>query len=358
MRTPTLRVPDPASESDDRAPRRTSRVGRWIVGALAALAGIVALSGLAVLLRWGPFAPPPPWHGGAIDPAHDVGTLTLQRADGGAFRETDLIGRTTLFFFGYTRCPDVCPLALAHAAQVVRDLGIDGAGLDVYFVTVDPDRDGPERLRAYTANFGPRIVGLTGTPDQLAAAYRAFGVVSAKRPIEGRPDDYSVDHSAYVYLLDQSARVRLIYGYDQDPADLVADVRRLAREQLLRVADGWTRAVDRGMTAGGFLTIENRGTADRLIAARSDASERVEIHRTTVENGVARMEPIPALPIPYGATRLEPGGLHLMLVGTRRPFQIDERIVVMLTFENAGDLPAVLGVRSAVAATPMSGMGR
>jgi len=358
VRTPTLRVPDTAFESDSRAPGRATRVGRWIVAALAALAGAAALGGLAVLLQWGPFAPPAPWNGGAIDPAHDVGALTLLRADGVPFRETDLIGRTTLFFFGYTRCPDVCPLALAHAAQVVRAMGADGVGLDVYFVTVDPERDTPDHLRAYTANFGPRVVGLTGTASQLAAAYRAFGVVSARRPIEGRADDYSVDHSTYVYLLDATARVRLIYGFDQNPAGLAEDARRLMREQVVRVTGGWTRAVAPGMTAGGFLLIENRGAADRLIGARSDVADRVEIHRTTIENGMARMEKVSVLPLPFGSTRLEPGGLHLMLVDVRRALAADERIAVTLTFENAGELPAVLVVLPAGAAMPPAGTGR
>ena len=202
-----------------RAARLRSR--RWMVG--------VAVSGAAVALGGCGVSVTPardrPLNGGVLQQPFLVPELGLARTDGRAFSTAELRGRWALFFFGYTTCPDVCPLTLANVSLVRRQLG--GAAPEAFFVTVDPARDTPARLRDYMANFDPGIVALTGTEEQLAAARAAFGVVIEKRVVEGSGAAYFVDHTALVYLVNPAQQVQLVYPHGMAPADIVADLRRL-----------------------------------------------------------------------------------------------------------------------------------
>jgi protein SCO1/2 len=203
--------------------------GPWESGRVAAVCALLALLVAAVLVAR------PAWlsrDGGAfkgdeLRPAVTLPALSLARMDGRRFTTADTYGRQALFFFGYTRCPDVCPLTLAQMMQIQRQLGAEAGQLDIYFVTVDPARDTPERLRAYLANFGPRVVGLIGTTEELAATLRAFGAVAERRQSASWAGDYAMDHTALTYLVDPAGRIRLIYPYPIAPEDAVADLRRL-----------------------------------------------------------------------------------------------------------------------------------
>jgi protein SCO1/2 len=203
------------------------------MAALALVAGAPATSLAGCVARRapaaGPGAPAAALAGGALTPPVELPGLALQRAGGGRFTTADTRGRLSLFFFGYTTCPDVCPLTLAYVAQVRRRLG-GGAGaqrLDAYFVTVDPERDTAARLVEYVAHFDPAIVPLTGTPEELERARAAFGVVAEKRPLPGSAAGYAMDHTALVYLVDGEGRIRLVYPHGVPPDVIAADVRRL-----------------------------------------------------------------------------------------------------------------------------------
>jgi protein SCO1/2 len=135
-------------------------------------------------------------------------------------------GRTSLFFFGYTHCPDVCPLTLAQLAQMRRGLGADAAKVDMYFVTVDPARDTPEQMRSYVSNF-PGIVGLVGSDDQLAAAQSAFNVLAVRRDLGN--GDYAMDHTAATYLVNSAGQIQLAYPYGTPADDIASDLHRLVR---------------------------------------------------------------------------------------------------------------------------------
>ena len=310
------------------------------------LLGLAVVLGLLVVPRlWAPEPAPPAFKGGALTPPTALPPLTLQRADGRSFTTADTIGRTSFFVFGYTRCPDFCPLTLVQVAQLHRQLGADAANVDTYFVTVDPARDTPERLREYTANFDPTIVGLTGTPDQLTAAYAAFGVVAQRRDAPERPGDYFMDHTALSYLVDAGGRIRLVYPYPLEPADVAADVRALAATQPIRVADAWVRATTRSATPGlattaAYLTIVNTGrAADALVGVSSDAADAVDLHVTRVENGVARMEPVTSLDLPPGGKLVfAPGGSHVMLTGLRADLPPGSEVVLRFRFARAGEV--------------------
>ena len=141
----------------------------------------------------------------------------------------DFQGKVVALFFGYTQCPDVCPTTLAELAEVKKALGADGAKLQAVFVTVDPERDTPEVLKAYMANFDPDFVALRGSPEQLAAMAKDFKAYYKK--VEGKtPTSYTMDHSAGSYVYDTQGRVRLYTRYGSGAPALAGDVKKLLAE--------------------------------------------------------------------------------------------------------------------------------
>ena len=179
-------------------------------------------------------APGSGFNGGVLQSELVVPDFTLQRATGTPFSTEQLQGRLALVFFGYTHCPDVCPLSLAYVTKARQQLGKDGSQVDAYYVTVDPERDTPARMVDYLSNFDPPIAGLTGSAAELQRAREIFGVVAEKRPLPGSAAEYSMDHTALIYLVDgrgAAPRVRLVYPHGMQPADIAADVRRLLAER-------------------------------------------------------------------------------------------------------------------------------
>jgi protein SCO1/2 len=174
-----------------------------------------------------PTKPEPAFNGGVLNPALTLAPFELQQADGARFRSSTTAGRLSLVFFGYTFCPDVCPLTLAHVAQVRRELGASARLVDVYFITVDPERDTPSRLSEYLSKFDPAIVGLTGTPEELEQVRKVFGVLAKRRDVPESAAGYFVDHTAALYLIDAESRLRIVYPYGVTPQEIVADLRQL-----------------------------------------------------------------------------------------------------------------------------------
>ena len=138
----------------------------------------------------------------------------------------DFRGKAVVVFFGYTQCPDVCPTTLSEIAEAKRLLGPDGAKVQGVFVTVDPERDTPEVLKAYMANFGPDFVALRGTPEQLAEVAKEYKMYYKK--VDGKtPGSYTMDHSAGSYVYDPQGRVRLYTRYGTGPEALASDLQVL-----------------------------------------------------------------------------------------------------------------------------------
>jgi protein SCO1/2 len=138
----------------------------------------------------------------------------------------DFKGKLVVMFFGYTQCPDVCPTTMTDLAAIRKALGAEGEKLQSVFVTIDPERDTPEVLKAYVANFGPGVVALRGTPEQTAAAAKEFKVFYAKVP--GRNGGaYTMDHSAASFVFDPAGRVRLYVPYGGDQKKFAADLKQL-----------------------------------------------------------------------------------------------------------------------------------
>lgn len=191
------------------------------VGLALLLAGGIALYGLAS-------AGPPELHGTSVDPPLEVSAdLVLASADG-PVRLDDFQGQIVVLFFGYTSCPDVCPLTLQRAARALELLGPEADEVRVVFVSVDPERDTPARAAEYTSAFGPRVTGLSGTPEQIRAAAAAFGIYHAR----GEPSSeggYLVDHTVRTLVLDRDGALRLIWPDDVSAEAMAADLRYLLR---------------------------------------------------------------------------------------------------------------------------------
>lgn len=150
----------------------------------------------------------------------------LPDVDGNMRSADDFKGKVTVFFFGFIQCPDICPTTLAELSQVRQMLGEDGDRLQVLFTTVDPERDTPEIVREYLAQFDPSFIGLRGDAEQLAQAAKTFKVYYAKVPAEPSPN-YTMDHSAGLYIFDETGAVRLYARGGQTPEQLAADIRKL-----------------------------------------------------------------------------------------------------------------------------------
>jgi len=138
----------------------------------------------------------------------------------------DFRGKVVMMFFGFTQCPDVCPTALARAAEVKKRLGPDGEKLQVIFVTVDPERDKPQMLAGYTAAFDPTFLGLYGDLAATEAAAREFKVFYRKIPTGG---SYTMDHTAITYVFDAGGRLRLALRHEQTAEDYTSDIRLLMK---------------------------------------------------------------------------------------------------------------------------------
>jgi len=156
------------------------------------------------------------------------GDFTLQTADG-PISLRDLRGKVVLLYFGYTNCPDVCPASMAAGAQALTKLSPqERAKLRLLYVSVDPQRDTPAKLKEYTAYFHPDMLGATGTPEQIAALTRAYGAGFVRQA--PRPDgSYVVDHSAQTYVIDPDGRLAGEIEYGANAAKVVDSVRKLLR---------------------------------------------------------------------------------------------------------------------------------
>lgn len=156
--------------------------------------------------------------------------LSLNDADGRPRTLADFKGKVVVVFFGYTQCPDVCPTTLAELAQVKKALGPDGARVQGIFVSVDPERDTPELLKAYVANFGSDFVALRGDAEQTKAAAKHFKVFYNK--VAGKTaTSYTVDHTAGSYVFDAAGRVRLFTRYGSGAEALTTDLKALLAEK-------------------------------------------------------------------------------------------------------------------------------
>jgi protein SCO1 len=194
---------------------RRIRVAAWVAVAVGLTAG-----GLYFLTR---NAPEIQKAIGGV--ARIGGPFQLTAHTGQPFSDRDLAGKPYAIFFGFTRCPDVCPTMLNDMSLRLEELKADGDRLRIVFVTVDPERDAPQVLADYMKSFDPRIIGLTGTPAEIAAIAKAYRVIYEKVP--GSAGDYTLNHTATVYLFDAKGDFASTLAYQEGEKSQLAKLKRL-----------------------------------------------------------------------------------------------------------------------------------
>ena len=152
------------------------------------------------------------------------GPFTLTDQHGKRVSSSDFRGRYQLVYFGYSMCPDVCPTTLAVMSAALDKMGIDQSRIVPVFITIDPDRDTPAVLKKYMAAFGPRFVGLTGKPDEIADVEKEFRVYARKQPLAG--GKYGMDHSSVIYLMGPDGKLVGFYDDPISPEDLAKDLKK------------------------------------------------------------------------------------------------------------------------------------
>ena len=193
-----------------------SRLSRWLL----------ALAAAAMLAGCGSGSPS--FKGSDVTGSSFGREFTLTDAEGRTRTLADYRGKAVVVFFGYVQCPDVCPTTLAALAEAMKQLGTDADRVQVLFVTVDPDRDTAELLKAYVPAFDPRFVGLRGDAKAIEAVAKEFRIVYQKVP-GATPSTYTVDHSAGTFLFDPQGRLRVYIGHGQAPDAFVHDLRELLK---------------------------------------------------------------------------------------------------------------------------------
>jgi protein SCO1 len=161
---------------------------------------------------------------GSVQAAAIGGPFHLIDQNGQPFSDQELKGRSFLVFFGFTHCPDVCPTTLFDISEIMRQLGKDADRTAALFITVDPARDTPEALKDYMSSFDPHLRGLTGDQNALAAVAKAYRVYYKKVPLEG--GDYTMDHTAIVYLMDKEGRFVSPFNVGRTAAAAAAELRQ------------------------------------------------------------------------------------------------------------------------------------
>lgn len=156
------------------------------------------------------------------------GPFTLTGVDGQAVTEKDLLGKPSAIFFGFTYCPEVCPTTLSELSALADQLGSDADELNLVFISVDAERDGPEEMKQYLTAFDSRIIGLTGTPEQIDAAAKAFKIYYTKVPLDD--GDYTMDHTASVILMDAYGKFFGTMAYEEAMSVMLAKLKRLIGE--------------------------------------------------------------------------------------------------------------------------------
>jgi len=190
------------------------------------IAGFVigALAGAAVLLVTAPHAGRQVQSSGT---ALVGGPFSLVGADGKTVTDRDFRGRYMLVFFGFTHCPDICPAELQVIAQALDRLGDKAKKVVPIFITLDPERDTPQAMAEYVKSFGPNFVGLTGSPEAIAATAKAYRVAYAKVENNDSASDYSVDHAALVYLMDPEGRYVTHFSYGTSADEMAEKLKNI-----------------------------------------------------------------------------------------------------------------------------------
>jgi len=161
---------------------------------------------------------------GVFSPPRQAPDFSLSGSNGSELKLRSYRGKVVVLAFGFTSCPDVCPITLATLAQARKKLGAEGNELQVVYITVDPERDDAERMRTYLASFDPTFIGGTGTAERLAAVRKEYGINATRQALG---TSYLYAHSSFTYLIDREGKLRALMPYGHSADDYVHDLRIL-----------------------------------------------------------------------------------------------------------------------------------
>ena len=373
-RAPSITMTSAVSTGDLAAParRRVSRIGghaaslpkhmRFATTRRASLR-LAAISIALAACRNDAPARRPAFHGAEIAPPKAKPDFTLLTTADAPFHFREATsGRLVLLYFGYTSCPDVCPVQMAVLTSAWRRLSFDDQrGIDVVFVTVDPEHDTPDRLRAWVDNFDHRIIALRGSVDEVNRIQQSLGLPPSAA--EGNATDGSprVGHFSPILAFTPDDSLRVLYPFGTRADDWATDLPR-----LLAVHGGRPRSAAPGAlaingvvaaapasvgtladeTMAVYLTIIGPPTGDTLLGARSAAARSATIHMMDGGGSMTGMASTPLVIPAGGRVRFAPGGLHVMLTGLTRHFVPGDTLSLTLSFRSAGDVTATARVVS------------
>jgi protein SCO1/2 len=172
---------------------------------------------------------------GVFDPPRMAPDFSLPSSRDNPFTLSEQRGKILVLGFGFSHCPNVCPMTLANLAQTYKNLGALADQVQVVYMTVDPERDNPARLREYLANFNSHFIGVTGSADELSAVRQAYGIIAQKEKHKNG-ETYEVHHSSYIYLIDRDGLLRALVPFGKSADDITHDIKILLQEKQQQAA--------------------------------------------------------------------------------------------------------------------------
>jgi protein SCO1/2 len=172
---------------------------------------------------------------GVFEPPRMAPDFSLPSSRDNQFTLSEQRGKVLVLGFGFSHCPNVCPMTLANLAQTYKNLGALADQVQVVYVTVDPERDTPARLREYLANFNSGFIGVTGSASELAAVRQAYGII-AKKEMHKNGGTYEVHHSSYIYLIDREGLLRALVPFGKSVDDITHDIKILLQDNAPQAA--------------------------------------------------------------------------------------------------------------------------
>lgn len=172
---------------------------------------------------------------GVFDPPRMAPDFSLPSSLDNPFTLSEQRGKVLVLGFGFSHCPNVCPMTLANLAQTYKNLGALADQVQVVYMTVDPERDNPARLREYLANFNSHFIGVTGSADELSAVRQAYGIIAQKEKHKNG-ETYEVHHSSYIYLIDRDGLLRALVPFGKNAGDITHDIKILLQEKQQQAA--------------------------------------------------------------------------------------------------------------------------
>ncbi len=299
------------------------------------------------------------------------GDFTLMGHHGARVNLHDFQGKIVLMFFGFTHCPDICPLTLNHLERLMKKLGEDAKETQTLFISIDPERDNPKRLKEYLAYFHPTFLGLTGSKIEIFKVAKKYGAAYFRQ--EGKSAaGYLFKHNLSVFLIDKESRLRGKYKTGEQLDQLITDIQKLIdsknslskpenakihsmikeeRSEIksgIKIEKAWIRAVPpNSKNSAAYMVLHNQSSKeDRLIEIKTSIAEIAEMHTVVREGELMSMEQVESISVPANSSvEIEPGGFHIMLINLKKPAKAGEQVGLTLKFQHAGEMKLMTTVK-------------